>query len=266
MAFVLGDSLDAEIKAAFSKGTVEAGVVEDDVKSLFRQYKRATIKSLNRKWDILSLESYIEQGIIPRGLRERVIPATHLQNERFLEKWKTTCINHGIEVMRLIVEEEKLQLKTIQDEIESIRGKLEPLKEQEDFEKHNDLLKKEVERVQRSLKNTKQSKFQRDLTDWSKGEIFDLNPGNRRGRARSRGNTSRSGSVSGSVQSGSEDDERSVSFLEGDPPEDTAPSPAQKGILKKSVGKGGGGEREGTKGNNVTQNKEQVTRTRNRKR
>lgn len=75
---------------------------EDFLKILFNEHKILTIKQLNWKWDILSLESYIDKKIIPQGLWERVTPAEHLQNERFLTRWKQTCI----EIMKLIVEKE----------------------------------------------------------------------------------------------------------------------------------------------------------------
>lgn len=53
------------------------------------------------------LESYIQHKIIPRGLCDEVVPAEHLQNERFLDKWKTLCIDHGLVVMGLIIEDEE---------------------------------------------------------------------------------------------------------------------------------------------------------------
>lgn len=79
MAVVIGDEFDAEIRATFSRDNMETDIQEeDDIKPLFKDYKKLVIRSLNRKWDILSPESYISNKIIPRGLREKVVPATHL--------------------------------------------------------------------------------------------------------------------------------------------------------------------------------------------
>lgn len=246
MAFIPGDDFDAEIRATFDGSSV--GVeppVQDDLKPLFKEHKKLIIKSLNRKWDILSLESYIERGIVPRGLRERVVPATHLHTEKFLTKWKEQCIKHGLEVMRLIVEEEKDQLTSLQIQIQETSEKLEPLKDNPDFERLNDFLKKEVDRTQKNLKITKHNKFKRDLDDWAKGEIFDLSVRGSRSRSRNRRFPSCSDTETGAQSSGSEDETRhTVSFLDKDLL-DQQKSPPSRGILKggKQGTTGGGGNR-----------------------
>lgn len=42
----------------------------DLIKGLFKQHKKLTVKFLNRKWDISSLESYVSNRMILQGLRE----------------------------------------------------------------------------------------------------------------------------------------------------------------------------------------------------
>lgn len=102
------------------------------VRTLFKPcsatIKKLTIKFLNRKWDISSLKSHIENGIIPRGLREWVTPAGHLHTPRFIEAWKASCVKRGLEIMQLIVNEEQAQLDEIKAEIDISVGLLEPFK------------------------------------------------------------------------------------------------------------------------------------------
>lgn len=112
------------------------------------------------------------------------MPAAHLHTKNFLEKWQKECIGHGIEVMKLIVEEEKDQLCTLQQSITESGIKLEPFKESPEFEKLNDTLKKEVDKTPKNLKITKQNR--RNLDDWAKGYIFVLTTGGHRGRSRHR--------------------------------------------------------------------------------
>lgn len=78
-------------------------------------------------------------------------PAEHLQNKSFLTKWKQTCINHGLEVMKLIIQEEKLQLSEIQTQIDEHLQQLEPFTGKYEFKMYNELLKKEVSKVQKNL-------------------------------------------------------------------------------------------------------------------
>lgn len=78
-----------------------------------------------------------EHKIIPRGLGDRIIPAEHLHTDRFLPKWKELCINRGLAVMGLKVEEERIQLAEIKKFIEQSACGLEGLKETGEFSKQN---------------------------------------------------------------------------------------------------------------------------------
>lgn len=190
-----------------------------------------------------------------RGLRERVIPAQHLQTEPFLSKWKKLCVEHGLGFMRVIIEEEKRQLVELKAQIEESAISLEPHSDKPDFFKLNELLKKEIEKVQKNLKLTKQSKFQRDLDDWATGDVFDYTVN--RGRSSSKRRWYRSHSSGrGSYTSQSDQDKyRSVTFLEEETPIKERKTPS-RGILKptatqrrnqKENGKGGGGDRNTTR-------------------
>lgn len=117
------------------------------------------IKFLNRKWDISSLKSHISNQIIPRGLRERVVPAEHLHTPRFLSVWRTECLNRGLSLMKIIVTEEEAQLQEIREELEISAKLLEPYKQDPEFDKNNEYIKKEIEKIQKNVKYTKQEKF-----------------------------------------------------------------------------------------------------------
>lgn len=86
---------------------------------------------LNHKWDVSFLENYITQKIIPRALRDRVIPAEQLHNDKCIPKLKELCISHGIDLMRLIVEEEMAQLEDLKTEIDQSSLDLSLVKEEE---------------------------------------------------------------------------------------------------------------------------------------
>lgn len=232
MAFMLGEDIDLEIKTAFQSDTPQATKQEDEIRNKFREHKKLLIKHLNRKWDVTSLETYITHRIVPRGLRDRTIPAEHLHTENFLPKWKELCINHGLAVMGLIVEEEKAQLIDIKAQIEESARGLEIFKHLDEFTKQNDMLKKEIEKTQLNLKITKQSKFKRDIADFERDEIFDLTI--RRGRSRSRGRNQRQQSKQRRDKSHSDSDDettKTVTFLEqGGAEQKTSqtPPPSQK--------------------------------------
>lgn len=96
--------------------------------------------------------------------------------------------------MRLIVEEELAQLDEIQIEIDNSTQLLEPFKQDQEFEKINESLNKEVERTQKNLRINKQENFQQNIADWEKDDIFD--PTIQRGRSQSLRSRNRKNSAS----------------------------------------------------------------------
>lgn len=81
---------------------------------------------------------------------------------------------------------------------------MEPFQSEPDFEKHNDILKKEIEKTQKHLMTMKQHKFRQNLDDFEKGKVFD--PTVPKGCSQSRRNRNRSTTLTRNRQysSGSE--------------------------------------------------------------
>lgn len=133
--------------------------------------------------------------------------------------------------MTLIVEEEKIQLTELRELIEESAKNLDLMKEDEEFVKQNEYLKKEIEKAQKNLKATKQSKYRRDLLDFEKQQVFDLTI--RRGRSgsskrgfRSQSRNRREVSPTDQVD---EDTPRTVTFLEKEGTRDgVAHTPSQE--------------------------------------
>lgn len=236
MAYKICDSINNEIESAFDRDLETPDVGNEPIKKLLKNHKKLTIKILNRKWDIASLQSHVTQRVIPRGLRERVVPAQHLHTPRFLEAWKKICIDRGIELMKLIIQEEQSQLGEIQLELDKSTSLLEPFGEDPELIRFNENLKKEVEKLQRTLKFTKQKKFKQNIQDSEQDNFFD--PTKIRSRSRSRGpnRRNRSNNYRGGHSSGSESDslDKTVTFLG----ETTSPEPVPDSRIKQLTRKG----------------------------
>lgn len=129
-----------------------------------------------------------------------MVPTGHLHSPRFLDIWK----GRGIEVMRLIVEEEFVQLGEIQTEIDISAQLLEPFTQDQESEKRNESLKKEVERTQKNLRINKQEKFKQNIADWEKDDVFD--PTLQRGRSQLRRSRKNSSSIKCNSSTDSEEE------------------------------------------------------------
>lgn len=169
-------------------------------------------------------------------MRDKTIPAEHLHTDSFLPKWKELCINHGLAVMGLIVDEEKTQLTTIHERIEESARSLETFKNCDEFTKQNEILKKEIEKAQLNLKITKQGKFQRDLADFEKDEVFDLTIRHGRSKSQRRGHRQQSRQRRNKSQSESDEEiSKTVIFSDqegAEPTTERTPPPKIKTGLK----------------------------------
>lgn len=190
MAFVINETQLNEMAATFRDTPMgaegPANEQGNDLKQLFKEHKQLVIKQLKRKWDICSLESYVASSMVPKGLRQRIIPAAHLRTERFQAKWEKLCLEQGLQVLGLIIEEEKAQLEEINMQIETSVGKLEEVKDDESFSSLNENVRKEVEKVQRVVKSIKQKKFLRDKKEFEEGVAFQVQDSRHRSRSRNR--------------------------------------------------------------------------------
>lgn len=70
--------------------------------------------------------------------------------------------------MKLIVDEERAQLEEIETELDESSKALLPFQGEPAFEKGNDTLRKEIEKIQKHLRTTKQQQFRQNLDNWEK--------------------------------------------------------------------------------------------------
>lgn len=129
-------------------------------RQLFRKHGNPTMKLLKRTFNIISLEAYVEAKLIPQGLRESVIPAEYLHNDRFLNIWKEEEVKHGLYLIGLIIEEERIQLHELEGQLQESVKILDEYQDLEKFEKCNDSLRKEVEEFHKKQKLGEQKKIQ----------------------------------------------------------------------------------------------------------
>lgn len=106
-----------------------------------------------------------------------------MHNDRFLQIWTEELVKHGLHMICLIIDEEKIQQQDLEIQLKDSIKLLDEYQDVDEFGRFNERLKKEVEEFQKEQKIGKQKKFQRDLTDFEIGNILDLE--RKRGRHRS---------------------------------------------------------------------------------
>ncbi|CAJ0950878.1 unnamed protein product [Ranitomeya imitator] len=94
-----------------------------DIKDL-----KANIKNLLKKrtkvwWNKVSLETYLQKDIIPRGLRVQIYPTAECDS-LFTNKWEDTLSRCSRTLLELLIGADKKKLECVEGEIDALRTKI----------------------------------------------------------------------------------------------------------------------------------------------
>lgn len=122
-------------------------------------------KELRVWWDKTTLSKYLENRITPRGLRLKKEPTFGRDNLEFISEWNEILNGCTVKLMQLIVKQRAKELEVINNKIEQLHKKLNPFKDMEEFSKLESGMINKLERVEKTIIETKQRKFRRDMED-----------------------------------------------------------------------------------------------------
>lgn len=77
------------------------------LKSIFVELYSAYKNNLKLWWELKALENYIENIVVPKGLRINITPAGRSCSPELLARWEEAANNSSIRFMTILLEEEK---------------------------------------------------------------------------------------------------------------------------------------------------------------
>lgn len=87
---------------------------------IYNSVKILLERKTNVYWHTTYLEKYIEESIVPFGLRLRLLPHFKKPSETFKAKWENTLTGCSMALMALLIDEHKEELKAIDLELQSL--------------------------------------------------------------------------------------------------------------------------------------------------
>ncbi|XP_069616210.1 uncharacterized protein [Ranitomeya imitator] len=155
-------------KGAGSASTTSPYNQQENVK----KYKNALHKKIKIWWTKITLENYIAQQIIPRGLRVHLFPTFDLNDESLKERWIKAANTCSFEFINIIIESNMATLRNIETEIDSLQKILQQKLKADCFQEKICKLDKEIEKWEGTISQNKQKKYERDLADFDSNKIF----------------------------------------------------------------------------------------------
>lgn len=163
-------------------------------------------------WDSTTFTCYIQNHMVPRGLLIKKT-AMSIQTPEFKKRWDDILSDCSIKLMQLIVEDEEIQLKKIDNEIKELESSVKSDFASPNWEKWANTLSTNLKELEERIMSVKQ-KFERDLRDYDNNEIYTWRKERSRSTYRNRGSQPRSRrNVSFASRTLSKDSLRSIRLL-----------------------------------------------------
>ncbi|XP_073399760.1 uncharacterized protein [Dendrobates tinctorius] len=137
-----------------------------------QKYKRALNKKIKVWWTKITLENYVAQNIVPRGLRINIYPTFDLGEETLINRWIAAANTCSLEFIKIIIEKNSIILKNIETEIEDLQKILLHDMRKEEFQEFVTKLDKDIEKWENHISLNKQKKYERDWADFESKRIF----------------------------------------------------------------------------------------------
>lgn len=159
----------------FSTGILQPGCsatnVDTDQSSNLYKLENLMHKELKTWWNCTTLNSYLEQQMIPRGLRINKHTAT-MYSEVFVQEWNQTLSECSLKLMSLIVKEEQNRLLTLKEDIDKLQGEINSSLSADVLSKWNDKIQIKLTKAEDLITKTKKAKFQRDKLDYQQDKVY----------------------------------------------------------------------------------------------
>lgn len=142
---------------------------DTEIGGLFLRLKNLMVSELHLDWDIVFLEQYSKERMVPRGLRWNVYPQ---QGDSDLESWFRYFNDTGISLLNFLIDKKRTRMITIDKEIKEIREKLTSHRSTPEYISHSTSLRNHLEKEEKDQKIKKQKKYTRDVSDYKNGSVF----------------------------------------------------------------------------------------------
>ncbi|XP_073423075.1 uncharacterized protein [Dendrobates tinctorius] len=188
----------------------DTGGCSGDMQAAMLKFRDLLSKRTRIWWNHEFLDKYIQNNLIPRGLRIQVFPSFPIQDDDFKAKWEELANVCSMGFLDLLKTQNKKTLTLLESEIEIIQLDLQKGLTGESLKKFNDELDVDLQKWAQETQATKTKKLKRDIQDKLTAHVYRWRHPPDRSRQLYR-SMSRSRSRSTSIKSTvSVDDEASV--------------------------------------------------------
>lgn len=144
----------------------------ETVESNFRTLEKLMNRELRLWWDVATLEKYLTMKMVPQQLRWSLQIYDGDDSIESKEDWNEFFNQCGLQLISKLVSKKQTQLGTLNQQIESLKLKMEPDINTPEAARLSGNLQKSLEKEDEVIQKRKQKKMQRDLMDYRSKQIY----------------------------------------------------------------------------------------------
>lgn len=142
---------------------------EMEIGGLFLRLKNVMTTELHLQWDLVFLQQYISEQMVPRSLRWEVQPQ---QGETDPDSWFKYFNDAGISFLNVLISKKNSRLLSLDREIKELKDKLLMHKNSQEYSSLSSNLLNHLEKEDREQKHKKQKKYSRHIGDYKTNNVF----------------------------------------------------------------------------------------------
>ncbi|CAH2224590.1 Hypothetical predicted protein [Pelobates cultripes] len=117
-------------------------------------------------WDVATLDFYVNNNIVPRGLRLFKKSTYKRHDLTLLKKWDQLLDKGSLLLMVFLINEKKKDLTQLDLEITELKASIRPLVENGEYTELLDKIERRVKDIESSIRENKRKKIMRDQNDY----------------------------------------------------------------------------------------------------
>ncbi|XP_069493757.1 uncharacterized protein [Ambystoma mexicanum] len=161
-------------KGSMSNAFSNYGKATETLSNKFVRLERLSKREINKYWEKVSLDNYIEHNMIPRGLRILIFPDfTHNDDQDLAQEWEENLTLSSEKMLKLLVIHAEREHTRITTQIDALQKEIAEMAnpntvKDKNYDKMHALLKD----YQDEVKIRKFRKFYRDERDYNNDRVY----------------------------------------------------------------------------------------------
>ncbi|CAH2222479.1 Hypothetical predicted protein, partial [Pelobates cultripes] len=144
----------------------------NDINNVFFSIQQLYKLQIKGYWEVTSLRHYLDQKLVPRGLRPEISTPDKVNTEDKLKEWNDILINCSYKLMQFLVKLEEENFEKVNKDLQNEVIKVKEFQSNSEYTLMENKLQNNIDNFTTHIKEKKHYKFQRDYKDFKEGTIF----------------------------------------------------------------------------------------------